>query len=237
MATGQTLKLVMLSAALVGTLAACTMSAGNADAPPGVRLDGAWKLDHAASDDPQTQIDKLREAVAKMAARRRVAYTPPPPGPGGRGMRQRQADPDEQDGPDPTSLRSAPADYLSHSPTMHELMDFITHGDYLTVHQEADRFALQYGSSARSFTPGGHSVVSADTGVADQVSGWKGKAYVIQIKPQVGPALTEEYSLSDDQKKLIVKLQVASSDLPAVELKQVYARATDSAPRAVPTNE
>lgn len=232
MAIGQTLKLVMLSAVLLG-MTACSLSPGKAEAPEGVRLDGAWKLDHAVSDDPQTQIDKLREAVAKMAARR-----PPTPmpvaGPGGR-MRQRPTDLD--DTPDPTSVRNAPGDYLNHSPTFHELMDFITHGDYLTVHQEADRFALQYGSSARSFTPGGHSVVSAETGVADQVSGWKGKAYVIQIKPQVGPALTEEYSLSEDQKNLIVKLQVAGSDLPAVQLKQVYARTTDSAPRALPTNE
>lgn len=234
MATGQSLKLVVLAATLAASviLTGC-MSAGSPQAPPGLRLDGAWKLDRSASDDPQKQIDKLREAVAKIARRR--APSMPPPGPGGRGMRGPRTAPDTDD--QDTSLRGAPADYLSHSPTMHELMDFITRGDYLTVRQETDSFGLQFGSSARSFTPGGHSVVSAETGVADQVSGWKGKAYVIDIKPQVGPAITESYSLSDDQKNLIVKLHVAGSDLPAVDLKEVYAHTAESAPRALPTNE
>jgi hypothetical protein len=238
MARGQTLKLLVLTTCLTGMLAGC-LSAGSAEAPAGVRLDGAWKLDRSASDDPQKQIDKLRQVAAKLAQRRGPTIQPgasPREGGSRRGQpRTVDSQPDDQ-----TLLgmaRPTAGDLLKNSQAMHELMAFLAHGDFLTVQQDPERFELKYGESGRSFTPGAKSVVSAETGVADQVSGWQGKAYVINVRPQVGPSVMEEYSMSDDQKHLVVKLHVESSELPAVDLKLVYARVNAVGPRAMPSND
>lgn len=233
MATGRTLKLLVLTT-LAAVLAGC-VAGGSAEAPPGVRMDGPWKLDHSASDDPQKALDKLRKFAARTAQRHGPSGAMQATARGGRGGGRRQGGEESED-PNAGPRLQGP-ELLAHSPVMHELMAFITRGDYLTVHQEPERFVLDYGTSGRSFTPGSRSVVSAETGVADQYTGWKGKSYVIDVRPQVGPSITEEYSLSPDQQHLIVKLHVGSSDLPSVDLKQVYARTTDIVPRAVPLHD
>jgi hypothetical protein len=235
MATGHTLKLLVLTMTLTGALAGC-LSPGATEAPAGVHLDGPWKLDRSASDDPQKTLDKLRSYAARNAARR------PPTTIQQAGMGRRgPGAPLPTTGPDaddPSALsRPTATDILTHSPAMHELQSFIQHGDYLTVRQGPEHFVLDYGSFGRSFTPGAHSVVSSEMGVADQVTGWKGKSFVIDVKPQVGASTTEEYALSDDKQHLIVKLHVGSSDLPGYDLKQVYARTDEALPRSMPTND
>jgi hypothetical protein len=129
------------------------------------------------------------------------------------------------------------AQELAYNPGMKALQEFLHHGDYLTVRQEPDHFVLDYGTSGRTFTPGAHSVISAETGVADQTTGWKSGNFVINVRPQVGPAITETYGLSDDKKHLVVKLHVNATDLPAIDLKQVYAHTDESLPRSMPTND
>jgi hypothetical protein len=84
----------------------------------------------------------------------------------------------------------------------------------------------------RSFTPGAKSVVGADWGVADQSSGWKGKDYVIEVKPQTGVADIEKYSLSEDGKHLIEQLRLGGGEFPVVQLKRVYDHTDKPLPRA-----
>jgi hypothetical protein len=120
---------------------------------------------------------------------------------------------------------------------MHVLMANISRGDFLTVRQTLEQIVLDYGSSVRAFTPGGHSVVSAESGVADQTSGWKGKVYLIEIRPQLGPEVIEQYGLSQDGKHLVVKLHLGGGELPRVDLTRVYDPTTEVAPRALPTND
>jgi hypothetical protein len=79
--------------------------------------------------------------------------------------------------------------------------------------------------------------VSAAWGVADQSSGWKGKEFVIQVKPQTGVASVEKYSLADDGKRLIEELHLGGGDFPSVKLKRVYDHTDRPLPRALPTNE
>jgi hypothetical protein len=231
-------ELLVLAAALGAVLAGCA-TGGSAEVPAGVRLEGAWKLDHDASDDPQKVIDHLREAAAKYASRMASRSALPPPSGGGMGRRgpPGQVRTQEQDEDMSGVQRFSAAEILAHSPAMNALTSFINRGDYLTVREGPEHFLLDYGSTSRSFTPGVHSVVGADTGVADQVSGWKGKEYVINVTPQIGPSITEEYGLSDDQKHLIAKLHVGGSELPSVDLKRVYNRTDEVAPRAAPTND
>jgi hypothetical protein len=96
---------------------------------------------------------------------------------------------------------------------------------------------LDYGSVRRSFRPGGHSVVSAEGGVGDQNSGWHGREFRIEVKPQMGPVVTESYQLSPDGKQLLETLKIATAELPGVTIKRVYNPTTEAAPRQLPVND
>jgi hypothetical protein len=113
----------------------------------------------------------------------------------------------------------------------------LARAESLTIRQEPDRFTLDYGSAVRSFTPGGVSVVSAAWGVADQSSGWKGREFVIEVKPQMGVATVESFSLADDGKHLVEQLRMGGGEFPTVKLKRVYDRADHPVPRDVPTSD
>jgi len=107
----------------------------------------------------------------------------------------------------------------------------------LTIRQSPEQFSLDYGSTVRSFTPGAISVVSASWGVADQSSGWKGRDFVIQVKPQMGVASYEKFSLAEDGKRLTEELSLGGGEFPSVKLKRVYDHTDRPLPRAVPNNE
>jgi len=79
--------------------------------------------------------------------------------------------------------------------------------------------------------------IRAAWGVADQSSGWKGREFVIQVKPQMGVATVESFSLAEDGKHLVEQLRMGGGEFPAVKLKRVYARADHPVPRDVPTND
>ena len=51
---------VLLCAAAATTLAGCAGSRLSPDAPAGVNLAGAWKLNRSASDDPQKVLNRMR---------------------------------------------------------------------------------------------------------------------------------------------------------------------------------
>jgi hypothetical protein len=120
---------------------------------------------------------------------------------------------------------------------MHALREVIQRGDYLTLRQSPDQVSVDYGNFKRSYTPGGHSVVSSETGVADQASGWDGKQYVIKIRPQLGPSIVEEYGLSPNGKQLVVKTEIGPFELHKVELTRVYDAVSAAVPNTGPTNE
>jgi hypothetical protein len=229
-------------AALLAALAGCA-TGFKADAPAGLSLAGAWKLDHALSDDPQVVINKMRAEALKQI---RNASEAPPPQPvtrgggaaGGAGGAGPVTQPQEegpfspdQSGPGGALMR----DPLRRSPMMHALTRALERGDFLTVRQSDDELVLDYGTSVRSFTPGGHSVVSAENGVADRTSGWDGSHYVIRDKAQMGPTVVESYGLSSDGQHLVETLRIGPYELPAIELKRVYDHTTEVAPRQLPS--
>jgi hypothetical protein len=113
----------------------------------------------------------------------------------------------------------------------------LARAESLTIRQAPEAFTLDYGSAVRSFTPGAVSVVSAAWGVADQSSGWKGKEFIIHVKPQTGVASVESFSLSDDGKHLVEELELGGGDFPRVKLKRLYNRADHPQQRDVPTND
>jgi len=226
---------VLLCAAAI-VLPGCAGSGLAEDVPSGVNLAGAWKLDHGASDDPQKILDHMRAEAFKILGHPPQPTQVMPNRPGRQGQVQ-STDPTAEAAYSPLAPTTPHGDPLRHSPMAHIIMDSVARGDFLTVRQSPGQFVLDYGTSRRSFTPGQHSVVSTESGVGDQTSGWKGREYVIEMKPQQGPRVTEAYSLSPDGKQLVAKLHIASGELPAVSMTRVYNPSNESAPHQLPTSD
>jgi hypothetical protein len=215
-------------------LGGCASGMG-AEPPAGVSLAGSWRLDPAASDDPQKLLDHMRQEALKIVMRQYNQYNQAPPQQAsGRGQQSRGPLTDEDYG---FGTGGPPrGDPLKRSPMAHIIENAVARGDFLTVRQGPEEFVLDYGTSRRSFTPGQHSVVSAEGGVADQTSGWDGHSYVIIVKEQYGSTVKEAYSLAADG-ALIEKLFVGAAELPGVTLTRLYRPSHDSAPRLAPSND
>jgi hypothetical protein len=206
---------------------------------PGTAIIGAWKLNPATSDDPEKVIEKMRVEAQQRINRHSTTQQLPMQRPGtrGRGMggtsQGDTQDSTQQDSPAP----GHPLDPLRNSQMMKVLAAALARGDFLSVRNKAGEVVFDYGTSERSFTPGQHSVVSAEGGVGDQTSGWKGRDYVINIRAQMGPDVEEHYAVSADGKHLIEKLRIGPAELPAVDLTRVYDQTNQTAPRQLPTGD
>ncbi|HEV7441632.1 MAG TPA: hypothetical protein VGO18_03495 [Steroidobacteraceae bacterium] len=231
-------------------LAGCG-SVGRFDPSPAhtVDLSGSWTLDRTLSDDPKPIIEKLRPQPAKHGWDRPPDDeleddTGPPEGGGrqggggggGRGGGGSRRGGSQSQGQPQVAYRNN-NDAYTHSTVMKMLLADLARAESLTIRQDPDRFTLDYGGAVRNFTPGAVSVVSASWGVADQSSGWKGREYVIHVKPQMGVASVESFSLTDDGKHLVEELHLGGGEFPGVKLKRVYDRADHPVPRDVPTND
>lgn len=224
--------LCMLAAA--GTGGCASVSSLDPASPKAIDLSGNWVLNRQASDDPQKILDKLRP---KATARRDPSMIDDSDSDsdggqqgsnGPRGRRSQQI---------PVQQLYRNNQFITHTQVMRALSVDVLRADQVTVRQTPGQMTFDYGTTARSFTPGAKSVVSASWGVADQSSGWKGKEFVIEIKPQTGVRSIETFSLSPDGKHLIEQLHLGGGDYPRVELKRVYDHTDNPLPRALPTND
>src|SRR5436305_1586873 len=68
---------VLLCTAAATTLAGCAGSRLSPDAPAGVNLAGAWKLNRAAGDDPQKVLDRMPPEAPRRMERRVTATARP----------------------------------------------------------------------------------------------------------------------------------------------------------------
>ena len=225
-------RLLLCTAA--GILLGCAGDRFSSEAPPGVSLTGVWRLNRTASDDPQRVLERMRAEAVRSMSRRAI----PAALPRSRGAGTSSA---PEDGPPPgeeaASHGAGRADPLLRSPMAHVLLARLARGESLSVRQTPGEFTLDYGNSRRSFTSGTHSVVSAEGGVADQICGWKGREYVIEVRAQSGPDVTERYGLTKDGKHLVERLHIAPAELPGVDLTRVYDPSSESAPRQAPTSD
>jgi|KBSSwiStaDraftv2_1062776.scaffolds.fasta_scaffold573469_2 hypothetical protein len=236
-------KVMRSSAVLALALALCACSGApdlKPDTPTGVNLAGTWRLNRQASQDPQAMIDAIRQKF--MRARR--DYVPSTTG-------EEMPEIDEHGNPRQTrrggmergGMERGPADpaaiqrrakYAPGASYTRALGAALT-ADSMKIEQSATRFAITRGDDRRSFTPGGDSVISVEDGVADQYSGWSGKEYVIEVKPQVGPRVIERYGLSADGRQLVEKFALSEDGLPKLEFTRVYDAGALS-PRTLPTS-
>ena len=223
---------------MLGVLAGCGGPRVQPDAP-GVNLAGSWRLNRQASADPDALITAIVENEMKHLRRRarpedEEPDLPPPPAPGeagrgpGSGRRGAEVLP-------PAGMfrpREGMAAYLRSQYT--NALGSILSGEGIVIEQAPDRFVLARGDSRRSFTPGGHSVVGVTDGVADQNTGWSGHEYVIDVRPQVGPRVTERYGMGPGG-QLIEKISLSGDGLKKLEFTRVYERGAAPA-RALPTS-
>ena len=220
--------LVCAAAALA--LSGCAGEPSAEEPGKAVNLAGNWKLNHAASDDPEKILAKMRAEAFHLMGQR-----PPEPRAGARGGTDLPPPGQEDYSPD---VRGHRPDPLQRSPMARIIAACVARGDFLTIRQSPGEFVLDYGTTRRSFTPGQHSVVSTiDGGVGDQTSGWKGREYVINLRAQMGPQVTDTYGLSSDGKHLIEKLHVGSAELSAQQLTRVYDPSDQAAPHQFPVSD
>ena len=229
-------------ACVLGMLAGCASGPSvEPGAPAGVNLAGSWRLNRQASGDPDALITAIVEKEMKHMRRRLRADDedaedlPPPPAPGEAGTKRGGARQGESVVPPGGMFRpkEGMAAYLRSQYT-NALGSLLSSGDGLVIEQAADRFGLRRGDSRRTFTPGGHSVVGVVDGVADQTSGWKGREYIIDVRPQVGPRVTERYTLGPGD-QLIEKVSLSGDGLQKLEFTRVYDKGAPPT-RALPTS-
>jgi hypothetical protein len=206
----------------------------SADAPSGVDLAGTWKLNRGLSDDPEKLYEKFRlQRAQRNGEQIRPAARRGGPRSGGADSAAYPA----EDPNDPGSAEFQGAANRSRlNPYELGVFGTIPRGDVVTIRQRADEMYIFDGLADRSFTPGAQSVVSVPEGVADQHSGWKAKAYVIDVKAQAGPETIERYHLSADGKQLVAEIQSNGGNMASMKIKRVYDRVSAAA-SAAPTND
>ena len=203
---------ILRALALALTLSGC--SGLSPDAPAtAYSLTGTWRLNPAQSTDTQKALQSLNP--------RHEVSAPDPfalPDPNPQGVRDLQRRP-------------------VYRPPLDIQMTELRGGEWLQIEQKPDEIVITNGARVRSFTPGQKSVVSVPSGVADQRSGWKGREYVIDLRPQLGPSSEERYKLSDDGKHLYVTIKIAGEGRNhSLTVKRVYER-TAEIPQALPASD
>jgi hypothetical protein len=214
------------STLLLTSLVACGTVRVHELPPSGYSIAGVWELNAALSAD----TDKSLAAVQPK----------PRFGPGsGRG-----GQPAPEIINDPTTdlppIDTSPAGSRKHSATYGNggqnnvyipPLDFQTNallgGQWLVIRQTDAEVDIANAAESRSFTPGEKSVVSVPSGVADQVTGWSGRDYVVELTPQIGPAVKETYTLTADGRQLRVAINIGSEGRnKALKVIRVYDRST-----------
>lgn len=212
---------------LLASLGGCMMAHVHELPPSNYTIAGVWELNPALSSDP----DKVLAAVQPKPK------TGPGSGKGVPGPAPEVINDPTTDLPpiDTTRGHEGQAAYLSNA--MNERyayrppLDFQTNallgGQWLKIRQTEAEVSISNAATNRSFTPGERSVVSVPSGVADQIAGWSGKDFLIEVRPQIGPQVRETYALSADGKQLLVKIDVASEGRNrAMKVIRVYDRST-----------
>jgi hypothetical protein len=202
--------------------------------PPNYSLAGVWELNPALSSD----ADKVLAAVQpKVKSRGGKARSGAGSAPGDAPAPEVINDPTTDLPPiDTTNIGANTRMYYGNGDRDERTMyrpplDFQTNallgGQWLKIQQSDAELRIVNAAHSRTYTPGEKSVVSVPSGVADQVSGWSGRTYLVYLTPQIGPRVEEQYTLSADGRQLIVKIEVASEGRnKAMKVTRTYDRST-----------
>lgn len=194
-------RLSLCAVSLLVTLAGCAATPLKTTAPPGLQLSGNWALDPAASEDVGRAVTTLRAQIDKALHLRRHAQ----PAAGFGGPMRRRASPGDSDersgergGGTPASGQAAGAARPS-SALVQELLAYVP-GGYLTISTAPDSFSIGSANASEQYSPGIQTAVELGSSNAEQSCGWQGRRFVIETRPEWGPAMTQSYGLAPDGK-------------------------------------
>ena len=220
-----------LGTVLMGALGGCSTPRLHDAPPPNYSIAGVWELNPALSSDTDRVLASLKP---KSKGQRPGAPSGSEPGPGAKPPPEVINDP-TTDLP-PVDLSAWGTHTLGNGGanernTYRPPLDFqnnaLLGGQWLKIQQTDTEVRIVNAATTRSYSPGQKSVVSVPSGVADQVTGWSGRDYVISLKPQVGPSVRETYTLSADGRQLRVKIEVGSEGRnQAIKVTRIYDRST-----------
>jgi hypothetical protein len=212
---------------LLASLGGCMMSHVHELPPPNYTIEGVWELHPALSSDSE----KVLAAVQPKPK------TGPGSGKGAPGPAPEVINDPTTDLPpiDTTRGHEGQAVYLSNAindryayrPPLDFQNNALLGGQWLKIRQTEAEVTISNAATNRSFTPGERSVVSVPSGVADQIAGWSGRDFLVEVRPQIGPEVRETFTLSSDGRQLLVKIDVASEGRNrAMKVTRVYDRST-----------
>ncbi len=214
----------------LASLVGCTMTPSvHESAPANYSIAGVWELNPALSSDADMVLASLQPKPRRgPGAGKGPADGQPAPevindpttdlppidiSNGGRGAMFRGYDSDNE--------------YYAYRPPIDFQTNVLAGGQWLKIQQSDSAVSIDNAATSRSFTPGEKSVVSVTSGVADQVSGWSGRKFVVYQNPQIGPRVQETYTLSGDGRQLLVKIEVSSEGRnKAMKVTRTYERST-----------
>ena len=182
------------------TLVGCASERLSSTAPPGLRLSGNWALDPAASDDIGQAVARLRTQIDKAL---RLARRAQPEGGVGDAMRRRREAPrrDSDETAGGGGQASAPVELGGPPPPGAALVqEFLSNvpGSYLTITVAPGSFSVASGNALQQYSTGVRTAVELGEVNAEQRSGWQGRKYIIDTRPEWGPAITQSYGLAPD---------------------------------------
>jgi hypothetical protein len=202
--------------------------------PPNYSIAGVWELNAARSSDADRVLAALRPGARTGAGSARGPGAGPGTGTADRGNEQPAPviinDPTTDLPPvDKSSLGRRGAGGQNERNAYRPPIDFQTNallgGQWLIIRQSDTEVSIANAATSRSYTAGERSVVSVPSGVADQESGWSGRDFRVRVRPQIGPAVEETYTLSADTRQLLVRIEVASEGRnQAIKVSRVYDR-------------
>ncbi|HJS89689.1 MAG TPA: hypothetical protein VJ738_06950 [Steroidobacteraceae bacterium] len=225
--------------AALALLAGCASSRLSSQPAPAEHLAGDWKLDVAHSDDLGKSVEELRAQVAKARHSRAEEQQDVESyrrqrsgGSGADGQEGGRSDEGDSLSGGGGEQELGPGPMPGVSP-VGELMSNVPRGDYLRISVSSNAFTVISGDSSNQYTPGLESEISAEQGDAQQISGWKGTAYVIDTRPQLGPEIIQTFDLTKDG-KLAMTMRLSGGGIHFT-FARLYDRTTRVAPLAPPT--
>ncbi|HEX3837152.1 MAG TPA: hypothetical protein VHW25_09360 [Steroidobacteraceae bacterium] len=217
---------------ILATLAGCSAPRVHELPPPNYSLAGVWELNPALSSD----TDKILASVQPKLKSDRGRHGPGPGAADGPPAPEVINDPttdlppiDISNGGRNTRIygNGDQNERNAYRPPIDFQTNALLGGQWLKIQQSDTEVSIVNAARSRSYTPGERSVVSVPSGVADQVTGWAGRSYIVDLNPQIGPHVKESYTLSGDGQSLIVKIEVASEGRnKAMSVTRTYDRST-----------
>ena len=230
----------LCAVSLTLVLSGCASDRLAATAPSGVRLNGDWALDPAASEDIGRTVAQLRAQIRKAhhAQRRRAAQDGfGVPVRGGRGEPSGDSD-EAAEGRGQGRQESSPGTPDDAVPPGSALIqEFRSNvpGNELTITVAPGSVTVLTGNSSQQYTPGVQTAIEWGQISAEQISGWHRRRFVIDTRPEWGPVVTQSYSLAPDG-KLVVTLKFRGAGVDAT-LTRRYRRTSRAPAALVPTGD